>query len=88
MQVDAVQQRPADLAQVALEDGAGAAALVRCVAEVAAGAPVQTSTDLEHEPRMPAEGGQRFVARQALAGGQFAGSSADRRSYPAVKTAC
>ena len=44
MQVDGVQQRPADLAQVALDDGACAAALVGRAAEVAARTPVQAIT--------------------------------------------
>ena len=56
MQVDAVQQRPADLAEVALDDAAGAAAFVRRIAKVTARTPVQISTDLEHEPRVPAAG--------------------------------
>jgi hypothetical protein len=41
MQVDAVQQRSADPAEVALDDRAGAAALARGVAIVAAGAPLR-----------------------------------------------
>ena len=50
--------------------------------------PAQTSADLEHEPRVLPEGGQRFGTRQALAGGQFAESSADRRSHPMINTNC
>ena len=45
------------------------------------GTPVQTLTELEHEPHGPAEGDQRFGARHAPAGGQLSESSAGRRPY-------
>ena len=44
VQVDAVQRRPADLAQVTLDDAAGATAFVGRVAEVTTRTPVQVST--------------------------------------------
>jgi hypothetical protein len=47
--IDAVEQRPADLAQVALDDPRRATALARRIAEKAARAPVQTSIALSNE---------------------------------------
>jgi len=46
MDIDAVEQRTADLCQVALNNGWRAAALPRCIAVEAARAPVQTSIAL------------------------------------------
>ncbi len=50
VQVDAVQQRPADLAEVALDDRRRAAALARGVAEKPARTSVQVATDTEGRP--------------------------------------
>jgi len=43
--IDAIQQRSADLAQIALDDRARAAALPRRIGEICARAPVQIATD-------------------------------------------
>jgi len=53
VQVDAVQQRAGDLAEVALNDGSGAAALTRGVAEEAARTGVHVATGTEYEPGVP-----------------------------------
>ena len=45
MQIDPVEQRSADLGQVALDDPAGTAAFARGIAEIAARTPVQFTTD-------------------------------------------
>jgi hypothetical protein len=45
VQVDAIEQRSADLVQVPLDDGAGAAAFPGRIAMEAARAPVQISID-------------------------------------------
>jgi hypothetical protein len=45
MQIDAVQQGPADLTQVSLDDPSGAAAFSRRIGKMAARTPVQITTD-------------------------------------------
>ena len=60
VQVDAIEQRPADFAEVALNDAAGATAFVRRIAKISTWTPVQISTELEHEPRGPADGPWRL----------------------------
>jgi len=45
MQVDAIEERPAELAQISLDDGSRAPAFARGVSVVPAGAPVQFSTE-------------------------------------------
>ena len=47
VQIDTVEQRTADLAEVTLDDAAGATALPRGIAEKSAGAPVQVRTDVD-----------------------------------------
>jgi len=59
--IDAIQQRPADLAQVALDHGGRAAALARGIAEEAALAGVHVSTATEYEPGVPG-GNQTYWA--------------------------
>jgi hypothetical protein len=56
VQVDAIEQRPADFAEVTLNDAAGATAFVGRIAKVSTRTPVQTLTDLEHEARVTAGG--------------------------------
>jgi hypothetical protein len=46
MQIDAVEQRPADLSQITLDNAAGAAALASGIGKMPAGAPVQITTPL------------------------------------------
>jgi hypothetical protein len=84
MQVDAVQQWSANLPQITLNDPSGTPACMGVVAKETARTPVQISTALEHEPRMPAEGDQRLGACQAPVRGQLEGSSGAQRPRPAV----
>jgi hypothetical protein len=56
VQVDAIEQRPADFAEVTLNDAAGATAFVGRIAKISTWTPVQTLTDLEHEARVTAGG--------------------------------
>jgi hypothetical protein len=56
VQVDAIEQRPADFAEVTLNDAAGATAFVGRIAKISTWTPVQTSTELGYEPRVPAGG--------------------------------
>jgi hypothetical protein len=86
VQVDPIEQRPADFAEVTLNDAAGATAFVGRIAKVSTRTPVQISTELEHEPRVPAEGDQRFDARQEPAKGRLSASSTGRRPHPAGLT--
>jgi hypothetical protein len=88
MQVDAVQQWSADFPQIALNDPSGTPACMGVVAKETTRTPVQISTELGYEPRVPTEGDQRFGARQTLAGLQLLEGSVGRGLDPAVDTAC
>jgi hypothetical protein len=54
VQVDAIEQRPTDFAEVALDDPAGATAFVRRIAEITTRTPVRITTALEYKARVPA----------------------------------
>src|SRR5687768_5122265 len=53
VQIDAIEQRPADLAEVLLDLRTGAAAFARRIAVIPAAAPVHVATATEPEPRVP-----------------------------------
>ena len=65
LDIDAVEQRAADLAEVLLDLGGRAAAFARGVAIEAAAAPVQISTAREHEGRVLRNSAIRGARSQA-----------------------